>query len=100
MAQQGQLERQGQGQQNKMTELKIETFMELGNTRTLKITGLTEEELSELNSMDYREMKETLVDLMNRIEAGTGTRLQRGYGIYTAWIRNGAAYVDVGTSCD
>ena len=38
--------------------LKIETHQEDSRSRVMKITGLTEPELSELNSMDYREMIE------------------------------------------
>lgn len=70
------------------------------STRTMKITGFTEQELHELNSMDYRDMKETLLNIIDDRNKNTATCWHNGYGIYCAWIRDDAAYVEIGKSCD
>lgn len=83
-----------------MEQLKIETFRKNIATTTMKITGFSEKELTELNSMDYREMKETIVDTLDRRNHGAGSMYHNGYGMYQAWIRDGAVYIEVGNSCD
>ena len=80
--------------------LRIETHFNSYSTRTVRITGFTEEELSELNSMDYREMKETVLDMLDDRNCGQGTVWHNGYGVYGMWIRDGAVFVEIGTSCD
>ena len=80
--------------------LTIETFREGLGVKTLKLTGFTEKELSELNSMDYREMKETIVQIANDRNNGIGSCWACGYGLYNAWIMDGAVYIEIGTSCD
>lgn len=81
-------------------KLTIETFREGLGVRCLKLTGFTPEELSELNSMDYREMKEKILEIADDRNDGIGTCWARGYGVYNAWIRDNAVYVEVGNSCD
>ena len=66
----------------------------------MKITGLTERELDELNSMDYREMISTMVRILDSRNNKQGTCWAQGYGIYQMWIRNGAVFLEVGVSCD
>ena len=66
----------------------------------MKVSGFTEKELSELNSMDYREMKETVLTMLDFRNNGKGTCWHNGYGVYQMWIRDGAVYVEIGNSCD
>lgn len=80
--------------------LKIETFREGYGSRCMKVTGFTEEELYELEHIDYRDMKKKIVEILDERNSGTGTVWSCGYGLYTAWIRDGALYVEIGTSCD
>lgn len=80
--------------------LKIETYQEDSRSRIMKITGLTEPELSELNSMDYREMIEKMVEILDARNGNRGTCWANGYGIYQMWIRDGAVFMEVGASCD
>lgn len=83
-----------------MAQLKIEDFRKGLGIDTKKITGFTEKELSELNSMDYREMKEKIVEILDSRNGDIGTCWHCGYGIYNAWIRDGAVFVEVGNTCD
>lgn len=83
-----------------MAKLTIEDFRKCIGTDTKKITGFTEKELSELNSMDYREMKEKIVEILDSRNGNIGTCWYCGYGIYNAWIRDGAVFVEIGNTCD
>lgn len=68
-----------------------------------KISGLTDAELSELNSMDYRDMKDKIVEIADTRESnhrGIGTQWAMGYGIYNAYIKGKDVYVEVGSTCD
>ena len=80
--------------------LKIETHQEDNRSRVMKITGLTEKELDELNSMDYREMICKMVEILDSRNDKQGTCWAQGYGIYQMWISNGAVFMEVGVSCD
>ena len=80
--------------------LKIETHQEDNRSRVMKITGLTEKELDELNSMDYREMISKMVEILDSRNDKQGTCWAQGYGIYQMWIRNGSVFMEVGVSCD
>ena len=82
------------------TPLKIETAYKNVSTKVMKLTGFTEKELSELNSMDYREMMETVLDALDNRNNKVGTCWHNGYGVHTMWIRDGAVYVEIGRSCD
>ena len=81
-------------------QLNIETFSEGFGSRCMKITGLTEEELHELDHMDYRDMKKKIIAMLDERNDRLGTQWSCGYGLYTAWIRNGALFVEIGNSCD
>ena len=80
--------------------LKIEKHYNSYSTRTMKVTGFTKQELSELNSMDYREMMETVLDMLDDRNCGQGSAWHNGYGVYGMWIRNNTVYVEIGNSCD
>lgn len=69
-------------------------------TRVMKINGFSEKEMSELNSMDYREMKETVLSALDQRNNGIGSVWHNGYGVYTVWINNGTVYAEIGNSCD
>ena len=64
------------------------------------ITGFTDEELSELKSMEHHEAMEKIVEMLNSRNQGKGKEFQCGYGIYGLWFDNEAAYMRVGDSCD
>lgn len=80
--------------------LTVETWREGFGVNTLKLTGFTEHEMYELEHCDYREIKEIVCKVANERNNGLGNRWARGYGIYNAWTRDGAVYIEVGTSCD
>lgn len=69
-------------------------------TRTMKIEGFTENEISELNSMDYREMRDAILDALSYRNNGIGNMWYCGYGVYSVWIRDNAVFVEIGNSCD
>ena len=70
-----------------------------------KIEGFTEQELDELNSMEYREMKDKILDMIdsrqhNHWNKALGTTWKCGCGVYNAYIMNHAVYLEIGKSCD
>lgn len=69
-------------------ERKVEIFRRSVGSDTLKISGFTEKELSELNSMDYREMK----DIALRVVSSSG--VYKPTALYSAWIRGGELYAE------
>lgn len=73
-----------------MSQLKIE-HIKRGSLSVHKITGFTDKEISELNSMDYREMKHIIMDaLVSR------RLIPYGLFILNAWIDGNAAYIETG----
>ena len=75
--------------------LNVELYRVGIGVTVIKMTGLTEKELSELNSMDYRDMKEKIVEMLNyRTESGSiWTATNR---LYNAYIRDGAVFCEIG----
>lgn len=67
---------------------------------TMKITGFSDGELSELKSMDNDEAKETLLGMLDNRNDGLGTCWVCGLGTYGLWFDNEAAYLNIGKSCD
>lgn len=67
---------------------------------TMKITGFTDNELSELKSMEHNESKEVLLQMLNDRNGGLGTAWMCGYGVYGLWYDNDAAYLNIGKTCD
>ena len=67
---------------------------------TMKITGFSDSELSELKSMEHGEAREKLIDMLNRRKNGVGTAWVCGNGVYGMWFDNEAAYLNIGSSCD
>ena len=67
---------------------------------TMKITGFSDGELSELKSMDHYESKEILLDMLDNRNDGQGTLWLCGNGVFGHWFDNEAAYINVGVSCD
>ena len=70
-----------------------------------KIEGLTKQDLDELNSMEYREMKGKILDIIDSRpndcgDKGLGTAWYCGYGVYNAYIKDNAVYLEIGKSCD
>lgn len=83
-----------------MERLNIETKYINSGTKVMKVTGFSEAELSELNSMDYRDMIDKVLDMLDSRNNGIGTAWHNGYGVYQMWISNGAVMAEIGTSCD
>lgn len=83
-----------------MARLIIEKRPCTNNMDTVKITGFTDGELSELKSMEHYESKETLLSMLDSRNDGIGTMWACGNGVYGLWYDNDAAYMNVGTSCD
>ena len=73
-------------------QLTIE-HLQRGSLSVRKITGFTEKQLSELNSMDFREMKQTIQERL------TASR-QIPYGVFiiNAWISGDAVFIETGVS--
>ena len=67
---------------------------------TMKITGFSDGELSELKSMEHYESKEALLNMLDRRNSGLGTMWLCGNGVYGLWYDNDAAYMNIGKSCD
>ncbi len=67
---------------------------------TMKITGFTDAELSELKSMEHNEAMDALIDMLNYRNGNIGTAWRCGYGVYGMWFDNEAAYMNIGKSCD
>ena len=67
---------------------------------TMKITGFTDGELSELKSMEHYEAQDKLLEMLDFRNDNTGTCWKCGYGVYGMWFDNEAAYINVGNSCD
>ena len=80
--------------------LKIDKCYHSRYTDTYKITGFTESELSELNSMTYKEMIEKILEVLNSRNGNIGTCWHNGYGVRQMWISNGSVYAEVGNTCD
>ena len=79
-----------------MKELTISKEYERAATRVMKVTGFTERELSELNSMDYREMMETVIAAIEIRNGDGAIGLYEGAYILTAWINDGAVFLEIG----
>lgn len=80
-------------------ELKIEKTPS-GRLVTVKITGFTDGELSELKSMEHGEAQDKLLEMLDSRNNGIGSCWACGYGVYGMWFDNEAAYMNIGNSCD
>ena len=83
-----------------MGKLNVELHYKNNSTDIMRVIGFTEQELSELNSMTYHEMKETVLDALDKRNSGLGSQWKCGFGVFQMWISNGAVYVEIGNSCD
>ena len=83
-----------------MARLTIERQPCTSGLDTMKITGFSDGELSELKSMEHYEAKEALLNMLDSRNNGQGTLWVHGPGIWGLWFDNEAAYLNVGTSCD
>jgi len=83
-----------------VARLTIEKQPCTGRMDTMKITGFTDGELSELKSMEHFESREKLIDMLNYRNSGLGTQWMCGNGVYEHWFDNDAAYINIGSSCD
>lgn len=75
------------------------------STNLWKIEGLTDQELDELNSMEYREMKQKVLEIIDSREhdywdKSLGTTWFCGNGVYNVYIIGRVLYAEVGKSCD
>ena len=83
-----------------MARLTIEERKCSSGINTVKITGFSDGELSELKSMEHYEAKEKLLEMLDTRNDGIGTCWMCGYGVYGLWFDNEAAYLNIGSSCD
>ena len=79
---------------------KLSTVASGAGMQTMKITGFMDGELSELKSMEHKEAKEKLLQMLDDRNGGTGTQWVCGHGVYGMWFDEEAAYFNIGTSCD
>ena len=68
--------------------------------RTMKITGFQDGELNELKSMEHREAREKIVEMLDSRNGNQGTCWACGNGIYGVWFDNEAVYMNIGSTCD
>lgn len=83
-----------------MEALKVETMPCTRALQTMKITGFSDGELTELKAMPNPDAKEALLSMLDARNHGLGTTFLCGYGAYGLWFDNEAAYLNIGTSCD
>lgn len=86
-----------------MKALEVSQFYEGVSARIMKIDGLSAEELDELNSMDYREMKEKILEMLDARNMGIGTVWACGYGVYSVFMNQQhpmSLFVEIGRGCD
>ena len=83
-----------------MARLTVERMECTNSLDTMKITGFSDGELSELKSMEHNEAKDSLLDMLDRRNNGLGTQWMCGYGVFSWWFDNEFAYMNIGTSCD
>ena len=83
-----------------MARLTIEKKQYSSGMDTMKITGFDDGELSELKSMAHEEAKDKLLEMLDSRNDRLGTRWSCGYGVYSHWFDNEAAYMNIGSSCD
>lgn len=83
-----------------MAKLTIEKKPCTSHLDTMKVTGFTDAELSELKSMEHHESKDVLLQMLDDRNGGIGTQWMCGYGVYEHWFDNDAAYVNIGKTCD
>jgi hypothetical protein len=83
-----------------MAKLTVEKKEYSTGMNTMKITGFNDGELSELKSMVHEEAQEKILEMLDSRNGGLGSRWACGYGVYSLWFDEEAAYVNIGTSCD
>lgn len=83
-----------------MARLTIEKQPCTNSLDTMKITGFTDSELSELKSMEHYESKDSLLSMLDTRNDGLGTAWSCSNGVYGLWYDNDAAYLNVGKICD
>ena len=71
------------------------------------VEGLTQQELDELNSMEYREMKNKILDIIdsrphNQRNKDLGTAWHCRNGVYNVYTKDDIVYLEIGKSwsCD
>ena len=69
-----------------MNRLKTEQIQK-GSMVAIKVTGFTDKELSELNSMDYREMKQKIAEELNLKQT-----------IINAWVNGKSVFIETEAS--
>jgi len=83
-----------------MEALKVTEFTRSTSTHTQKIDGFTDAELDYLNLIDYRDMKQYVLDELDKRNNKLGSTWHNGYGVYNVWIRGKSVYVEIGNTCD
>lgn len=81
-------------------KLKVEKIPCSGSLDTMKITGFADGELAELKNMPHREAGERLLEMLDKRNDGIGTMWHNGYGVWSHWFDEEAAYVNIGRNCD
>jgi len=71
-----------------------------GNLDTMKITGFADGELEELKNLPHRESGEKLLEMLDKRNDGIGSTWHNGYGVWSHWFDEEAAYVNIGRNCD
>ena len=67
---------------------------------TMKITGFADGELEELKNLPHRESGEKLLEMLDKRNDGIGSTWHNGYGVWSHWFDEEAAYVNIGRNCD
>jgi len=83
-----------------MQKLEVKCIQTGSGLQTMKVSGLTDEELYALKRIPNAQAREQLLDMLDERNNKTGTCWKCGYGVYGLWFDNEAAYFNIGTSCE
>ena len=83
-----------------MPALSIETSPYLPGIEQKTVTGFTDAEISELQSMELHEAEDRVLEMLDERNGNTGTCWKCGYGVYGFALGTKGCTFRIGTSCD
>lgn len=83
-----------------MDALKVDRERQTNRTSIMRITGWTEQELEDLRHLHYQDMKNAVLEELDRRNGGLGTCWHNAYYVFQMWVRDDAVMVEIGNSSD
>ena len=74
-----------------MEQLQIEDVKGTTSTAVKKISGFTDEEIYDIEHMDYRDMKKAVIDAINKCNNGIG----KDWRVLSMWTRGKLVYAEI-----